>query len=334
MLELPIAFGFLGELGLDFAHLGEAERRARAGRVDAVLGRQRHRDKECGDYERCNDSRPCKLSRRRQIISGRCLGVKHVLSLSYARLGNKVAGELITDQHEAGGHHQHVGGIGMLEKARCLSPITHRDENHRERNQLADLDTDIEGEKVGDESVLRDLVLQNLRRQAEAVEEAEDQCRELGIGLLAEPALEGPEIVERLVDDGEADDRINQVGTDVPAEIDAEQHRRRMADGEEAHIDCDVLQPVEEEDHAEEKQQVIISGHHMLRAEIDEGDQMDARDVLDDYGWLKPGEMLDGLGMAETTPGPLIMVVQFVGFMGAYRDPGWLVWAVGANALI
>ena len=42
------------------------------------------------------------------------------------------------------------------------------------------------------------------------------------------------------------------------------------------------------------------------------------------YGWLKPGEMLDGLGMAETTPGPLIMVVQFVGFMAAFRDPGGL----------
>ena len=40
------------------------------------------------------------------------------------------------------------------------------------------------------------------------------------------------------------------------------------------------------------------------------------------YGWLEPGEMLDGLGMAETTPGPLIMVVQFVGFLGAYREPG------------
>lgn len=37
------------------------------------------------------------------------------------------------------------------------------------------------------------------------------------------------------------------------------------------------------------------------------------------YGWLQPGEMLDGLGMAETTPGPLIQVVQFVGFLGAYR---------------
>ena len=41
-----------------------------------------------------------------------------------------------------------------------------------------------------------------------------------------------------------------------------------------------------------------------------------------EYGWLKPAEMLDGLGMAETTPGPLIMVVQFVGFLAAYRNPG------------
>jgi chromate transporter len=39
------------------------------------------------------------------------------------------------------------------------------------------------------------------------------------------------------------------------------------------------------------------------------------------YGWLRPGEMLDGLGMAETTPGPLIQVVQFVAFLGAFRDP-------------
>ncbi|MBA5802885.1 chromate efflux transporter [Rhizobium changzhiense] len=49
-----------------------------------------------------------------------------------------------------------------------------------------------------------------------------------------------------------------------------------------------------------------------------------AQEAVQHFGWLKPGEMLDGLGMAETTPGPLIMVVQFVGFMGAYRDPGVL----------
>ena len=49
-----------------------------------------------------------------------------------------------------------------------------------------------------------------------------------------------------------------------------------------------------------------------------------AQQAVETYGWLAPGEMLDGLGLAETTPGPLIMVLQFVGFMGAFRDPGTL----------
>lgn len=47
-----------------------------------------------------------------------------------------------------------------------------------------------------------------------------------------------------------------------------------------------------------------------------------AQKAVEDYGWLQPGEMLDGIGMAETTPGPLIQVVQFVGFMGAFRLAG------------
>ena len=49
-----------------------------------------------------------------------------------------------------------------------------------------------------------------------------------------------------------------------------------------------------------------------------------AQEAVQNFGWLAPGEMLDGLGMAETTPGPLIMVTQFVGFMGAFRDAGGL----------
>jgi chromate transporter len=47
-----------------------------------------------------------------------------------------------------------------------------------------------------------------------------------------------------------------------------------------------------------------------------------AQQAVEHYHWLQPREMLDGLGMAETTPGPLIMVLQFVGFMAAFRDPG------------
>jgi chromate transporter len=49
------------------------------------------------------------------------------------------------------------------------------------------------------------------------------------------------------------------------------------------------------------------------------------------YGWLKPGQMLDGLGLAETTPGPLIMVLQFVGFMGAWHHPEGLPPLVAAT---
>lgn len=61
-----------------------------------------------------------------------------------------------------------------------------------------------------------------------------------------------------------------------------------------------------------------------------------AQEAVGTYGWLEPGEMLDGLGMAETTPGPLIMVLQFVGFIGAMRDAGWAapLWAGTVGGLL
>ena len=46
-----------------------------------------------------------------------------------------------------------------------------------------------------------------------------------------------------------------------------------------------------------------------------------AQEAVQGFGWLQPGEMADGLGLAETTPGPLIMVTQFVGYLAAYRAP-------------
>src|SRR3954447_19347253 len=49
-----------------------------------------------------------------------------------------------------------------------------------------------------------------------------------------------------------------------------------------------------------------------------------AQQAVETYQWLRAGEMLTGLGMAETTPGPLIMVVQYVGFLAGYRSPDML----------
>src|SRR5262249_1166579 len=46
--------------------------------------------------------------------------------------------------------------------------------------------------------------------------------------------------------------------------------------------------------------------------------------AVEHYNWLTTGQMMDGLGLAETTPGPLIMVVQFVGFLGGWNHAGSL----------
>jgi chromate transporter len=59
-----------------------------------------------------------------------------------------------------------------------------------------------------------------------------------------------------------------------------------------------------------------------------------AQDVVETYGWLAAGEMLDGLGLAETTPGPLILVTEFVGFLAAFRAGG-NAWSMGiAGAVV
>ncbi|MGE5516806.1 MAG: chromate efflux transporter [Bacteroidota bacterium] len=63
-----------------------------------------------------------------------------------------------------------------------------------------------------------------------------------------------------------------------------------------------------------------------------------AQQAVEVYGWLSPGEMLDGLGLAETTPGPLILVNQFVGFLAGFRAPGglnpWLGGVLGATLTV
>ena len=63
-----------------------------------------------------------------------------------------------------------------------------------------------------------------------------------------------------------------------------------------------------------------------------------AQRAVNVYHWLLPGEMVNGLALAETTPGPLIMVVQFVAFLGAYRNPGtlnpWVAAVLGSTLAV
>ena len=59
-----------------------------------------------------------------------------------------------------------------------------------------------------------------------------------------------------------------------------------------------------------------------------------AQAAVETYGWLAPGEMMDGLGLAETTPGPLILVTQFVGFLAAARAEGGIDLAAGVAGAV
>lgn len=56
-----------------------------------------------------------------------------------------------------------------------------------------------------------------------------------------------------------------------------------------------------------------------------------AQQAVEHYAWLSGPQMLDGLGLAETTPGPLVLVLQFVGFLGGYQNPGALSPLVAAT---
>jgi len=54
------------------------------------------------------------------------------------------------------------------------------------------------------------------------------------------------------------------------------------------------------------------------------------QDVVTNFGWLSAGEMMDGLGLAETTPGPLILVTEFVGFLAGFGQGGFWLGLAGA----
>ncbi|WP_020592273.1 chromate efflux transporter [Kiloniella laminariae] len=58
------------------------------------------------------------------------------------------------------------------------------------------------------------------------------------------------------------------------------------------------------------------------------------QDVVQNHGWLTAGQMMDGLGLAETTPGPLILVTEFVGYLAAYQQVESLSWLAGLGGAL
>src|SRR5690606_9063210 len=133
-----------------------------------------------------------------------------------------------------------------------------------------ELDADVEGNHVDDETVRRDREVLQLGREPEAVCEPEGEHGRLRARLEAE-AAEPAQILERLVDHREPDDRVDDVGVDVQPAEHAGEERRAVTDREQRDVERYVLQPVQEEDDAGEKQQMVVSGDHVLRPEVHVG---------------------------------------------------------------
>src|SRR5579885_3667911 len=90
-------------------------------------------------------------------------------------------GQLVADEDETARHEQRVGHEGVAQKPAARPPVAEADEDSREREKLADLNTHVEAHDVRDEAVRRERELLQLRREAEAVEQAEDQHGDLRV---------------------------------------------------------------------------------------------------------------------------------------------------------
>src|SRR3546814_11824309 len=100
-----------------------------------------------------------------------------------SKLRNEEAGELVADQHETGGHQHGVGRESLACEGIAAAPEPHSDEDRAERQQLPDLDADIERQDVEHQAVARQIEKLQLGRKAEAMKEDEEQNSPLGVRL-------------------------------------------------------------------------------------------------------------------------------------------------------
>ena len=175
----------------------------------------------------------------------------------------------------------------MAKKTVRLPPGIESDQHHAQCRELAEFDPDVEGQHVGNEPVGRDRQILKLGGQTEAVEETEYEYGRLHVGLKAE-LTESVQVFERLVDDGKADDSVDEIGIGVDPAQHAQEQCRAVPHRKQRHVGGHVAQPVQEEDHPCKEQQVIVAGDHVLGAKVDE--RADLRpDVVDEKSLVRTG---------------------------------------------
>src|SRR5262249_9891600 len=127
-----------------------------------------------------------------------------------------------------------------------------------------------ETDDVSDQSIFCQSKFLEFCCQTETVEQAENQNRKTSVRLKSKETLESIHVVECFVDNRKTDDRVDNVGVRVDAAQHSGEQSEAMPNREKAYVLDDVTQPVEEKYYTDQKQQMIVSGDHMLCTEVQE----------------------------------------------------------------
>src|SRR5260370_29020385 len=129
----------------------------------------------------------------------------------------------------------------MLPEIGSTPPLRHDEQNYRQREELAQLDTHIKRDHIRHQPLARKIEFLKLGGQSESVDQAEAEHSRLGVDLPAEQGAEPVEIVERLVDYRKPDQGVDDVRIDMDSAQDACQQCDAVADRETGYIGSDVL---------------------------------------------------------------------------------------------
>jgi len=149
-----------------------------------------------------------------------------------------VACDLLVRQQKAKADHDDVRDRCLTHEIGATTPVPHDDQDHEQGQELSDLNAHVERQKVGKKPVFGDLIFEDFRRQTRAVEQSKDQCRSLGIGLEPEPLLEGPTVVECLVNARQADVRVATIGIAASAGSNTPPHGDRKGASTPVYDNC------------------------------------------------------------------------------------------------
>jgi len=178
-------------------------------------------------------------------------------------------------QQETTSHECGIGYKRMAQETRARAPDAQQNEYSRQGQYLTNLNSNIEADDIGDKAIGRQIELLQFGRQPEAMKQTEYEYRNTGVRFKAKQPFEPVHIFEGLVHDGQANYRVDEIGVYLDIRQDSSEQGDAVADGEQSDVLHDVFGSVEKEYNTEQEQQMIVTGHHVLRAEIHEGE----------YGW-------------------------------------------------